>query len=288
MGLTGAILTVRLRLRRLETAYVAVDYHKAPDLDRALELFAAGDDAYTYSVAWIDCLAKGASLGRSVLIRGNDVRAADLPADVSSAPLTPPPARGRSVPFHFPRWVLNGWSVKAFNARFYGKHEDGRRVVSREEYFYPLDSIRHWNRMYGKRGFIQYQCVLPPETSRAGLVELLGRLSNSRRASFLAVLKTFGAQGEGLLSFPRPGHTLALDLPAAPGIAEFARELDGVVLKHGGRVYLAKDACLTRDSFEQMYPNLERFKAVKARLDPDGRFTSSLARRLGIVAAEGA
>ena len=287
MGLTGAILTVRLQLRRVETAYVAVDYHKAPDLDRALELFASGDDAYAYSVAWVDCLAGGASLGRSVLMRGNDARPEDLPADVSPAPLTPHPARRRSVPFHFPEWVLNGWSVKAFNNRFYGKYDDGRRVVSREEYFYPLDSIRHWNRMYGKRGFIQYQCVLPPETSRAGLVELLGKLSESRRASFLAVLKTFGPQGDGLLSFPRAGHTLALDLPAA-GIVEFARELDRVVLKHGGRVYLAKDACLTRESFEQMYPNLGRFKEAKARLDPEGRFTSSLARRLGIVSREGA
>jgi FAD/FMN-containing dehydrogenase len=183
---------------------------------------------------------------------------------------------------------LNGWSVRAFNARFYGKYDDGRRVVSREEYFYPLDSIRHWNRMYGKRGFIQYQCVLPPETSRTGLVELLGKLSGSRRASFLAVLKTFGPQGEGLLSFPRAGHTLALDLPAAAGIVEFAGELDQVVLKHGGRVYLAKDACLTRDSFEQMYPNLARFKEVRSRLDSDGRFASSLARRLGIVSREGA
>jgi FAD/FMN-containing dehydrogenase len=120
------------------------------------------------------------------------------------------------------------------------------------------------------------------------LVELLGKLSGSRRASFLAVLKTFGRGGDGLLSFPRPGHTLALDLPAAPGIVEFARDLDRVVLKHGGRVYLAKDACLTREAFEQMYPNLGRFKEAKARLDPEGRFTSSLARRLGIAPVEGA
>jgi FAD/FMN-containing dehydrogenase len=135
---------------------------------------------------------------------------------------------------------------------------------------------------------LQYQCVLPPETARAGLVQLLERLSSSRRASFLAVLKAFGAEGEGLLSFPRPGYTLALDLPnTGADLNDFLHGLDEVVVRHGGRVYLAKDACLRRESFEAMYPRLAEFKAVKARLDPNGLFASSQARRLGLTPKDG-
>jgi decaprenylphospho-beta-D-ribofuranose 2-oxidase len=288
MGLTGAIVSAKLRLRRVPSAYVNVEYRRAANLDRALELFAAGDRQHRYSVAWIDCLASGDALGRSVLMAGDHAPADRVPARQKADPLRPPRRRGRSVPFRFPNRALNSLSVRAFNALYYARHGDGGRVVDSNTFFYPLDSIRHWNRMYGRRGFLQYQCVLPPDSARTGLVQLLERLSSSRRASFLAVLKAFGAEGEGMLSFPRPGYTLALDLPnTGTDLIDFLRGLDEVVVRHGGRVYLAKDACLRRELFEAMYPRLAEFKAVKARLDPNGLFSSSQARRLGIVSNGG-
>ncbi len=284
MGLTGAILRARLQLRRVQSAYVTVDFHKAANLDEALESFAAGDESYRYSVAWIDCLAGGASLGRSVLMRGDHTPASDLPAALREDPLHIRARGKRSVPLYAPSFVLGPRSVRLFNAAFYRRHRNTRRVVTYDSFFYPLDSVHGWNRLYGKRGFLQYQMVIPPDAGRAGLVELLEKLSASRRASFLAVLKTFGVQGDGLLSFPRKGYTLALDLPnTGPDVLEFLRELDQVVLRHGGRVYLAKDACTTPESFAAMYPNLSRFRQIKRRLDPMNRFNSSLARRLQIV-----
>lgn len=284
MGLTGAILSARLRLRAVESAWINVDYQRAANLDQALESFSSGDARYQYSVAWIDCLAGGAKLGRSVLMRGNHAAAGDLPESLRSNPLKIRAKRKRSVPFNMPGFALNSLSVRAFNAAFYKKHKDGRKLIDYDSFFYPLDSTLHWNRMYGKRGFVQYQAAFPAATSRAGLVELLEKLSASKRASFLAVLKTFGPAGEGLLSFPIPGQTLALDLPnTGPDLHDFLRALDEIVLKHGGRVYLAKDACLSPAAFRQMYPNLDEFRRIKRQLDPSGRFNSSLAKRLEIA-----
>ena len=155
--------------------------------------------------------------------------------------------------------------------------------MSVNRFFYPLDGVAHWNRLYGRRGFAQYQIVLPLDEARRGLVTLLERLSRSRRPSFLAVLKRFGPEGPGLLSFPRAGYTLALDLPVRDGLVAFLRELDRVVLARGGRVYLAKDATTTPEAVRAMYPRLDEFLAIKARLDPRGVLSSSLARRLGLV-----
>ena len=187
------------------------------------------------------------------------------------------------MPFHFPRFALNRWSVKAFNAVFYRRQKDGRKVVDYDSYFYPLDSVLHWNRMYGKRGFVQYQAFFPRETSRRGLTELLEKLSSRGAASFLAVLKSSGPGNPGVLSFLRPGHTLALDLPYRRRLPELVRELDEVLLRHGGRLYLAKDAMMSKETFRRMYPEVERFREIKAGLDPGNRFVSSLARRVGIV-----
>jgi decaprenylphospho-beta-D-ribofuranose 2-oxidase len=188
------------------------------------------------------------------------------------------------VPCYFPAAALNSWSVGLFNAAYYAGHADSRRLVDFDSFFYPLDRIRHWNRIYGRRGFIQYQALFPLETSRGGLIRLLEKISTSRRASFLAVLKTTGATGRGLLSFPFAGHTLALDLPnTGPDLKELLCELDNILLAHGGRLYLAKDAMTTRANFQTMYPHLHQFRQVKNRVDPNHRFMSSQARRLGIV-----
>jgi decaprenylphospho-beta-D-ribofuranose 2-oxidase len=285
MGLTGIILSARLRLQPVESAYVVVDQKRSANLEQTLAAFSDGDHDFKYSVAWIDCLAKGASLGRSVLMRGNHAKAGDLPADLAVNPLVPPAKRRGRVPFNFPSFALSPFTVRLFNARYYASHKDGRHIAHYEDFFYPLDAIEHWNRIYGRRGFFQYQAVFPMQDGDRCLRSLMERISAAGSASFLAVLKTMGPGSGGILSFPIPGLTLALDLPnAGTGTVRLLHELDEIVLKHGGRVYLAKDACMTRESFQRMYPSLPRFNEIKSALDPQNRFSSSLARRLGIGA----
>jgi FAD/FMN-containing dehydrogenase len=284
MGLTGVILSARFRLNRVESAWYDVTYHRSKCLDETLDCFAETDAAFRYSVAWIDCLAQGGSLGRSVVMLANEARATDLPANLSNQPLHVPSRRQKSVPFNFPGWVLNPLSVKLFNDLYYATHGDGRRFVDYDSFFYPLDGVQRWNRIYGRRGFVQYQALFPRETSRAGLVELLERIAATRRASFLAVLKTTGAANPGLLSFPKPGVTLALDFPhTGDDLTQLLRECDDIVLNHSGRLYLAKDALMTPPTFAAMYPRLPEFREIKRRLDPANRFASSQSRRLGIV-----
>lgn len=284
MGLTGVILRAALRLRPVESSYINVSYQRAANLDEALDLFARGDEQFTYSVAWIDCLARGGSLGRSVLIRGDHASVADLPPRLAASPLPITHGAKASVPFDFPGFALNRWSVRAFNSLYYFKHADKTTLVDYDAFFYPLDSINHWNRIYGSRGFVQYQPVIPPESARDALVKMLEKITQAGAASFLAVLKTMGPENDGLLSFPRTGATLALDMPnTGSSLLELLSELDRIVLDHGGRVYLAKDAAMSAETFARMYPRLEAFRTVKQEVDPRMRFVSAQARRLGIV-----
>jgi FAD/FMN-containing dehydrogenase len=284
MGLTGIILRARIQLRKVPSSFIQVTYRRTRDLDAALECFAATNRDYVYSVAWIDCLARGRSLGRSVVMLGNDAGADDVRRRLGVDPYFLPDRRKKSVPFHFPGSALNPWSVAAFNAVYYAAHRDAEKLVHCDSFFYPLDNVLAWNRIYGRRGFIQYQALFPPETSRTGLVALLEALSRARRASFLAVLKSSGPGNDGLLSFLAPGHTLALDIPnTGPDLCDFLGELDELLLKNGGRLYLAKDAMTTARAFAAMYPRLDEFRAVKARVDPNNRFVSTQARRLQIV-----
>jgi decaprenylphospho-beta-D-ribofuranose 2-oxidase len=284
MGLTGVLLTARLRLTPVESAYVVVDHKKTANLDETLAAFNASDSDYQYSVAWIDCLAQGPALGRSVLMRGNHAKPADLPADLATNPLNPRGPRRKNVPFHFPSFALSPFTVRLFNNRYYGKHTDGRHLQHYSDFFYPLDAIENWNRIYGKRGFYQYQAVFPFDTGGSCLRELMEKISNAGAASFLAVLKTMGPSSGGILSFPMPGLTLALDVPNnGPSTVALLHDLDQTVLRHNGRVYLAKDACLTPESFRAMYPSLPRFQQIKSRLDPQNKFSSSLSKRLQIT-----
>lgn len=284
MGLTGVILSAKLRLIPIETAQIATTYTRTQNLEETLAAFGQ-DERFHYSVAWIDCLASGGSLGRSVLIRGNH---APKSAVRNDNPLNFSSPRGKKVPLDFPDFALNPLSIKAFNAVYYAAHPDAEKLVGFEPFFWPLDAIAGWNKIYGARGFIQYQCVLPFETSQRGLTKLLETISQAGQASFLAVLKTFGAANAAPLGFPLPGHTLALDIPAGEGIAEFARQLNHIVLDYGGRVYLAKDAILDAATFRQMYPRHDEFAAVKQSLDPQNRFQSSLSKRLQIGTIGGA
>lgn len=191
----------------------------------------------------------------------------------------------RSIPFDLPSFLLNPLSIGAFNELYYRK--EGRRrtpfISDYDRFFYPLDAIGHWNRLYGKRGFVQYQCVIPQISAFDGIRTLLQELSGSRRPSFLAVLKRLGIQGNGMLSFPMNGYTLALDLPIRDqGLFLLLDELDKIVLQHGGRVYLAKDARLSPEAFRSMYPRYDEWLKIKDAIDPENKFSSSLSRRLKI------
>jgi FAD/FMN-containing dehydrogenase len=286
MGLTGLILDAHLRLRRVDTAYVHGLTELAPNLDTALERIVESDREHAYAVAWIDCLARGRAMGRSVLLRANPARLDELPPDARRAPLSISAPSWMTVPFDLPGFLLNRHSMRAFNTAFWLAHSAGEAIANYQRYFYPLDAVLHWNRVYGKRGCLQYQVVLPTANARAALIDMLERITAKGWGSFLAVLKSMGPSNEGLLSFPREGLTLSLDFPYyGPELLELLQTLDEIALRHGGRIYLAKDACLQREHFQEMYPNLQSFREIKAKLDPEQRFSSSLARRLGIVEA---
>ena len=284
MGMTGLVLTAQFRLHRVESAYLAIDQVKATDIEEILDIFEREDQRYRYSVAWIDCLARKTSLGRGVLIRGDHALAADLPRDLRDRPLSIPTRRSISVPFQTPAWLLNRQIVRSFNAAYYRLCSEGRRLVDFHSFFFPLDRVRHWNWLYGCRGFMQYQCVLSEASGRAGLLCILNHLGRSIPGSYLAVLKRLGPKGEGLLSFPMSGPTLCLDFPnLGQRLINLVRELDAIVLEHGGRVYLAKDACLQAKMLAPMYPRLEEFQRIQGHLDPEQQFSSSLARRIGLL-----
>lgn len=282
MGLTGIITKVRFRLKKIETAYIRQKQIKAENLDEILRLFDEYTH-YTYSMAWIDCLQKGKSFGRSILIVGEHATKEELSEKQGRAPLTLPPKMKLTVPFNLPSFVLNNFTVKAFNALYYGKNYkkvmDG--VVPYEPFFYPLDAIHHWNRGYGKDGFVQYQFVLPID-KKEGLAAILRAISDKGWGSFLAVLKVFGKQDD-LISFPMEGYTLALDFPVRKGLFAFLDELDALVLQYGGRLYLTKDARMQQEVFWKSYPNAERFAHLVKTFDPAGKFRSVQSDRLRLT-----
>lgn len=284
MGLTGIIVDAEIRLMPLETGYMHAEYEQIANLETLIEKMNEADQSFAYSVAWIDSMATGASLGKSVLMRANHAALADLPPKLRKDPL--PKLRGGkiTVPFTFPNFTINRLSMKAFNFAFYTRHQTRQEIAHCDRFFYILDSIQHWNRGYGKRGVLQYQCVIPEEHAAVGNRRILEELNQAKIGSFLTVLKTLGPASQGHLSFPIPGKTLAIDVPyTGPEVTEALHRCDEIVLEYGGRVYLAKDACMKRESFEAMYPRLDEWKRIKAELDPDTRFSSSQARRLGLV-----
>jgi decaprenylphospho-beta-D-ribofuranose 2-oxidase len=283
MGLTGAILDATIRLRPVETGWLRQRTTVAPDLDAAMAALAESAGA-TYSVAWIDCLARGAALGRSVVYTAEHAARAELTGAAERDPL-PRARQGRlGMPFDAPRWGLNRWSVRAFNEVYYRKGAAAAgttRLVPWEPYFFPLDGIGDWNRIYGRRGFLQHQCVIPTPAAREALGDILERVARRGSASFLAVLKQLGP-GRRPLSFPLAGYTLALDLPAAPETFDLLDEVDRVVVAAGGRLYLAKDARQSRETFEAGYPDLPAFRALRRAVGAEERIASRLSRRLGL------
>jgi FAD/FMN-containing dehydrogenase len=285
MGLTGVITAVTLRLKPVETSFVIVRHHAARDLEESLAL--QSDPTYDdeYTVGWVDLLARGARAGRGVFIRGQHARSTELPHDHRT--LEQPVTSTRfELPFDLPSWALNRLSAAAFNGLYFRTQGRKRAAFLSDfnRFFYPLDAVGGWNRAYGRRGFVQYQCVLPLGESAHGLRRIQEALDRSGQPCFLAVLKRFGGEGPGLLSFPAPGFTLALDFPVR-GDPLFAllKKFDDIVLEHGGRVYLAKDACLDPEKFRLMYPRFTEWLEIKRRVDPRDRFRSELSRRLGIT-----
>ena len=279
MGLTGIITRVKFSLKKIETSYIRQQQIKAANLEEILDLFEQYKDS-TYSMAWIDCLKKGKHFGRSILIVGEHASLSDLNAGQRKDPLKLPSKKKISFPFNLPSWVLNTFTVKAFNFLYYGKNFKKiiRNIVPYEPFFYPLDAILHWNRGYGKKGFIQYQFVLPM-SAKQGLIEILNRISDKGIGSFLAVLKVFGKQ-DSLISFPMEGYTLALDIPVREGLFDFLDELDKIVLNYGGRLYMSKDARMKPEILESGYPGLAEFKAIVKKYNSENKIRSVQSDRL--------
>lgn len=282
-GLTGIIGTACIKLQAITSSQMTVTHKSTPDLMQTLAILADKNLDDDYSVAWLDVLAPAKNFGRGILMTAHHSNQTELPDSLAAATAK---HRTFKVPLHAPTWLLNPTIGKLFNEIYYNlqKKKNKPLNISYQDYFYPLDKIHHWNRLYGKRGFLQYQCVIPMATAEQGLVKLLDHLRHSSYPAFLGVLKRFGKQSKGFLSFPLPGLTLAVDLPIINNeIFKILNQLDEIVVTHGGRVYLAKDARLSAETFRAMYPEYGKFQAIKNKVDPENYFSSSLSRRLALT-----
>ncbi|MBI3447104.1 MAG: FAD-binding oxidoreductase, partial [Magnetospirillum sp.] len=278
MGLTGIVTALCLTLRKVPSATFAVTEERAPDLDGLMDLLAGARQTASHSVAWIDALARGKSLGRGVVETGR------ISPDQAKSPSQ---RRSLALPMDLPSLAMSAPLVAAFNHAYYHRIPEGgrRRLADSRSFLYPLDAISGWNRLYGKRGFHQFQCVIPEAAAPQAMRLLLETIAAARAASFLAVLKTLGEEGAGFLSFPMRGWSLALDFPARSGVVDLLARLEAITIDHGGRIYLAKDSVMAPASLDRMYPRLERLRRVLAQIDPHGHWQSDMARRLMIRGA---
>ncbi len=283
MGLTGVITSAVLDVIPVESAWMRVDTSRVPDVEQVMARILETDSTTTYSVAWIDTLARGTALGRSVLTIGEHARVGELTTKAASNRWLPPGGPLINAPQWLPRGLVSLPTITAFNEVWYRKAPVHRQneIQSISAFFHPLDGVGGWNRMYGSTGMVQYQFVVPDGAEDA-LVRALEMIAGARNPSFLAVIKRFGPGNEGYLSFPMEGWTLALDMPAQSSLIPLFAALDDLIVSVGGRLYLAKDSRATQATMTSMYPQIEAFKAAKARLDPQGLFQSDLARRLGL------
>jgi FAD/FMN-containing dehydrogenase len=277
MGLTGHILEVEFPMRPIPSPWIWGESERIDDLDRMVAGLKEAARDWPMTVGWVDCLARGASLGRGILMKGRWARREEAPEE-------PPPLKRRHrVPFQFPGLALSRPTMKAFNLAYYWKHVQRVRhgILHPEAFFYPLDALDDWNLIYGRRGFTQYQCVLPHADDNGPARRFLELFVSGGGMGFLCVIKDCGAEGKGMLSFPRPGISIAMDFPIhrtnTPALVDRLNEL---VVREGGRIYLTKDTFTRSEHFRAMEPRLEGFNAVRRRWDPEVRIRSAQSVRL--------
>jgi FAD/FMN-containing dehydrogenase len=274
MGLTGIILDAKISLKKINSKYINQTTIKTKNLKETFDAFEKYEKM-PYSVAWIDCLAKGKNIGKCVLMVGSFADDGNLKFKEK---------KNINIPLTFPKFILNKFSVKAFNWLYYKKASNGvsNQKVDINTFFYPLDAVNNWNRIYGKNGFTQYQFILPKEKSFEGLNEILNIIAHSGKGSFLAVLKLYGKANENYLSFPIEGYSLALDFKIEKGLLELLDKLDEIVLKYEGRIYLSKDARVKKEVFEQGYSKIENFRKLRKEYGMNTKFNSLQSKRVGI------
>jgi decaprenylphospho-beta-D-ribofuranose 2-oxidase len=277
----GTILTATIQLRKIETTYFTQKPFAARNLDEMIEAIESSEKEFTSSVAWLDSMARGKNLGRGVLVMGNHATLAELPTKLKSYPLKLGKKPKLMVPFYLPSFSLNPLTVKLLNTALYIMQKNGKSIAHYDQFFYPLDMINNWNKGYGKKGFIQYQFVLPELNGKENIRKILTEITKSDCVPFLNVLKKFG-EGVGMLSFPRKGYTFAIDFPIKEQLKPFTKKLDAMVLEMGGRIYLGKDAYLDEATFKAMYPQYKEWLEVKRKYDPTNRYSSDLSRRIGL------
>lgn len=263
MGLTGIIVSAKFKLKNIESTYIRQESIKAENLDEIFQLFDESE-TWTYNVAWIDCLQTGKNLGRSIMLRGEHAFKHELPAKLKEKSLKMKKGSAFTIPFYFPNFVLNNLSVKLFNLLYYFKQtkKEVKNFVHYEPYFFPLDILRDWNKIYGKKGFIQYQMVIPKENGKEGMRKILDTIAKSGNGSFLAVLKLFGKTNpEAYNSFPQEGYTLALDFKVNKKLPDLVKKLDQIVEEYGGRIYLTKDS-MSKSSLTDYLQNVDNPKFV--------------------------
>jgi decaprenylphospho-beta-D-ribofuranose 2-oxidase len=274
MGLTGFILEIEINLKKINSIYINQKTIKTENLKETFEVFETIKNE-PYSVAWIDCLSKGDEIGRGLIMSG------DFDDDGT---LNYSPKKRLNIPFYFPSFSLNTLTVKLFNFFYYNKlfKKISYQKVEFDSFFFPLDSIRNWNRIYGKNGFTQYQFILPKDESFEGLQSILDEISKSGKGSFLAVLKLYGKENKNYLSFPLEGYSLALDFKIEKGLFELLDILDKIVLKHKGRIYLSKDVRVSKEVFEKGYPQINKFREIRKKYKLNEVFSSVQSKRVGI------
>lgn len=276
MGLTGHILEVALRMEKIPSPWIYTESYRVSGLDELLKLIKEKGKTWPMTVSWLDTVARGKSMGRGILFVGRWATPEEAPKKF------PRPRPTLKMPFSVPSGLLNRFTIGLFNQALYFSHvpQTKRGFVDPDKFFYPLDSIHHWNRLYGTSGVTQHQSVIPDAAGRTGIRRMLEELASKNAASFLTVVKDCGEEGEGLLSFPRPGMSLALDLPIKKNSTEVVSRLNAIVGETGGRIYLTKDGLSTREDFEKLEPRLPEFLRVREKWDPEGKLRSAQSRRL--------
>ncbi len=284
MGLTGIILRATIAMKPVETSRLIVDTVRTANIDDTMAYLASTDKDYDYTVAWTDCLAGRGSLGRSVITSGDFATIGEVRYRNRARPLEFKPSALVGAPPVVPSGLVNARTVALLNEAWFRKAPRRRtgEIQTIGRFFHPLDGIRNWNRVYGPAGFRQYQYVVPFGAEDV-VRRSLERISALRAPSFVTVLKRFGEGDQGMLSFPMPGWTLALDFPSrTPWLSQLLGELDELVLEAGGRLYLAKDSRIPAELMPRMYPRYEDFRRLRAEIDPAGIFSSDLSVRLGL------